>query len=101
MKDFCFWRRRKKEVRSILGSIVFYTHVDVLEAYCRKLETTKVWGGEVELRALANAFQVNIQIFAANRAMLMHESKDTPMATLRLSFHEHYYALGAHYNSIH
>lgn len=50
-------------------------------------------------QALCSALEVPIEVFSATAptVKLGEEFDGTP---LRISFHDHYYALGAHYNSI-
>ena len=67
-------------------------------------EAKAVWGGQPEVVALATALRVPITV---------HRATDPPLvlgdalpagaaadATLHISFHSHYFGLGAHYNSI-
>jgi len=70
------------------------------EGYCRRVEASADWGGELELRALADALKVRIHVFqaGADKPLVLG---DAPAASpLRVSFHRHYYALGEHYNSV-
>jgi OTU domain-containing protein 6 len=70
------------------------------EAYCKKLRTEAVWGGQVELRALSNALRRRVEVFAAGMPVLITGEEFSSEAPLRLSFHRHYYNLGDHYNSV-
>lgn len=71
--------------------------------YCFKVESSELaeWGGELELRALAEALQREILVYSADAPVLtmtaVYVSNPIP---LRLSFHQHYYSLGEHYNSV-
>lgn len=73
------------------------------EAYCALVEGSAEWGGEVELRALASALRVPIEVWSAGAAQPMvvgGEHGGAAAVPLRVSFHQHYYALGEHYNSV-
>lgn len=50
-------------------------------------------------QALCSALEVPIEVFSATSPPLLlgENYEGTP---LRVTYHEHYYALGAHYNSI-
>jgi OTU domain-containing protein 6 len=73
-------------------------------AYCERLRSEAVWGGQVELRALASVLGVLIEVHAADMPLLVMGADDdaTMVDTirLRLSFHRKYYDLGDHYNSV-
>ncbi|CAM9967381.1 unnamed protein product, partial [Sphacelaria rigidula] len=73
------------------------------ESYCAKVEGSAEWGGQLELQArglaLSSALSVPVEVFSATAPpVLLGESHDGP--PLLLTFHEHYYALGTHYNSV-
>ncbi|CAJ1367193.1 unnamed protein product [Effrenium voratum] len=69
------------------------------EGYCRRVESSADWGGELELRALADALKVRILVFQAGaEPLVLGEPK--AKTKLQVSFHRHYYALGEHYNSV-
>ncbi|KAG5187590.1 hypothetical protein JKP88DRAFT_207079 [Tribonema minus] len=73
------------------------------EAYCALVEGSAEWGGEVELRALSRALRVPIEVWSAAAAqpMVVGEGEEGGAAApLRVSYHQHYYALGEHYNSV-
>jgi OTU domain-containing protein 6 len=72
-------------------------------SYCEQVRSEAVWGGQVELRALAEALEVPIEIYGTAMPVLVMgdvEDRDQSKAKLRLSFHRKYYELGDHYNSI-
>lgn len=69
--------------------------------YVDALESTAMWGGEMELRALSNEFARPIEVFKADSATLqMCGDKFSHAKPIRISFHRHYYTLGEHYNSV-
>eukprot|EP00798_Chlamydomonas_sp_ICE-L_P026151 gene26150-11875_t len=52
-----------------------------LEAYCEKLESTAVWGGQLELQALSQSLKREIKVFT-------------------VCYMRHAFGLGEHYNSL-
>lgn len=68
------------------------------EAYCKKVASTTMWGGQLELRALSQALQCPIKIIQATGPPTMQgETYSGP--PLILTYHRHLYRLGEHYNS--
>eukprot|EP00931_Biecheleriopsis_adriatica_P050054 TRINITY_DN28972_c0_g1_i1.p1 TRINITY_DN28972_c0_g1~~TRINITY_DN28972_c0_g1_i1.p1 ORF type:complete len:342 (+),score=102.87 TRINITY_DN28972_c0_g1_i1:144-1028(+) len=72
------------------------------EGYCSRVESSVDWGGELELRALADRLKVRIEVFRAEASepLVLGETASSKQEPLRVSFHRHYYALGEHYNSV-
>lgn len=88
--------------------------------YCKRLESTGMWGGHAELQALADSLGWKLRIFqadapplviqpyreeefqgeraAASSAAAVADGWEAP--ELLLSYHRYYYALGEHYNSV-
>mmetsp|Transcript_14014 Transcript_14014/g.28694 ORF Transcript_14014/g.28694 Transcript_14014/m.28694 type:complete len:279 (-) Transcript_14014:106-942(-) len=70
-----------------------------LEQYCEKMRTPGVWGGQLEIRAIAEALQVPIEVISAGMPPLrMGPDRDDHL--LRLSYHRNHFGLGEHYNSV-
>ncbi|XP_072396835.1 deubiquitinase OTUD6B [Diabrotica undecimpunctata] len=68
------------------------------ENYCKDVATTKLWGGQLELRALSNILTCPIKVIqAAGPPTLQGEQFKGP--ELILTYHRHLYRLGEHYNS--
>ncbi|KAJ8916223.1 hypothetical protein NQ315_016362 [Exocentrus adspersus] len=68
------------------------------ENYCKDVATTKLWGGQLELRALSNILKCPIKIIQANGPPTVQgEAFKGP--ELILTYHRHLYRLGEHYNS--
>lgn len=67
--------------------------------YCQRLMHSADWGGELEVRALSEALRMPIHVMSANAppVCMGDEFGGRP---LLVSFHQHYYSLGAHYNSL-
>ncbi|KAF0696738.1 Aste57867_12540 [Aphanomyces stellatus] len=69
--------------------------------YCNRVEESSDWGGQIELRALAQALQREIIVYSSSNVITMGEEfQCNGRSPLRLSYHLHYYSLGAHYNSV-
>lgn len=68
------------------------------ESYCKEVATTKLWGGQLELKALSNILKSPIKVIqASGPPTLQGESFKGP--ELILTYHRHLYRLGEHYNS--
>lgn len=75
------------------------------EVYCAKVESSTLaeWGGQVEIRAIANSLDLQVHIYDAEAPVLVmgdRKREGSEEEPLRLTFHRHYYALGEHYNSV-
>ncbi|CAH0479684.1 unnamed protein product [Peronospora belbahrii] len=78
---------------------------DAFTSYCDRVATTAEWGGQLELRALACALRTPIEVFSAERDVLVMGDEfvgdgDENMPMLQLTYHLHYYTLGEHFNSV-
>eukprot|EP00127_Corallochytrium_limacisporum_P004217 Clim_evm162s157 gene=Clim_evmTU162s157 len=65
--------------------------------YCQRVQGTKQWGGDVELKALSKHFRVKIEVYQYGGPK--YTIGDGAEA-LKLAYHKHEYSLGAHYNSV-
>ena len=73
------------------------------ERYCRGVEATAAWGGQLELRALAHVLRRRIVVYSAHLPTVeMGEEYrvDEDAPPLRVAYQQHAYGLGEHYNSI-
>ena len=71
------------------------------EKYCLNIETTKKWGGDVELEVISKEININIHVYQADAPLIKFECKKSILTkTLLISFHKYLYQLGAHYNSL-
>lgn len=68
-------------------------------SYCDIVENSNEWGGELEIRALAHALESPITVYSASSKPRKF-GEEFPGEPLLISYHKHYYALGAHYNAI-
>lgn len=66
------------------------------DAYCTTMATSNEWGGQMELVALCHALHVRICIHSAGPEVML-DAAGGPL--LHVTFHRHYLASGAHYNS--
>jgi len=68
--------------------------------YCNRVEGSADWGGHTELLALSNVLAVPIRVHSADAPpVLVGEGHGTEDDYLQLTFHQHFLALGEHYNS--
>eukprot|EP01083_Nonionella_stella_P090909 254084_1 len=75
---------------------------DAFVEYCSKLVDGEpiVWGGQLEIKALACSLGHQICVYSATSPPLfMGDSVESP-EILNISFHQHIYSLGDHYNSL-
>ena len=74
---------------------------DGFEDYCEKVAKSTTWGGQLEIRALANEFGTPIEIIQADGPVInvggQEYGSESPLI---LSYHRHFYRLGEHYNSV-
>lgn len=79
--------------------------------YCNRIANTKEWGGHLELVAISNFTGKPVHVHQANSnqplvidpkpaRMRQGDLKRDPKEPILLSFHQHLYHLGAHYNSL-
>lgn len=67
--------------------------------YCDKIRDTKVWGGQLEIRALSNSLKVPINIIQAAGPDTIEQGGEFEGPPLLVTYHRHMYKLGEHYNS--
>ena len=77
------------------------------DAYCTRLASdgdAVLWGGQTELAALVALLDRPIIVHTAKQqqplTMGAPSKGAVKLAPLRITYHEHYYGLGAHYNSV-
>ncbi|GIL87437.1 hypothetical protein Vretimale_1658 [Volvox reticuliferus] len=71
-----------------------------LESYCQELEGTAVWGGQLELGALAQALKKQVKVFAAGMPPVTLGDEHAGEGVLQLCYLRHAFGLGEHYNSV-
>lgn len=68
------------------------------ESYCKDVASTKLWGGQLELKALSNVLKCPIKVIQASGPQTVQgENFEGP--PLILTYHRYLYRLGEHYNS--
>lgn len=72
-----------------------------IDEYTTTLEETAVWGGEIEILALAKVLKCCISVVMSGRATHKVNIEDAVNPELKLVYYMHSYALGEHYNSLH
>jgi OTU domain-containing protein 6 len=73
---------------------------EAFNEYCMKIKDPRVWGSSIELKALAEVFNVLIEVVQADGAgILIGESEMPNKEKLTLTYHRHMFGSGEHYNS--
>ncbi|KAI8929930.1 hypothetical protein BC831DRAFT_441628 [Entophlyctis helioformis] len=68
--------------------------------YCQNVESSAVWGGQLEIQALSQALRRQIQIVQRGSPLLKVGEEFGNHKPLMVSYHRHAYGLGEHYNSL-
>ncbi|XP_058200193.1 OVARIAN TUMOR DOMAIN-containing deubiquitinating enzyme 5 [Rhododendron vialii] len=82
------------------------TLTERFENYCREVESTAAWGGQLELGALTHCLKKHIMIFSGSfpDVEMGKEYRSGPEtlsnSCIMLSYHRHAFGLGEHYNSV-
>jgi OTU domain-containing protein 6 len=72
-----------------------------LDVYVSKIKDTGEWGGQLELQAVARAYDVDINVLQADGRIEKIESGSSPSQNpLWLAYYRHSYSLGEHYNAL-
>ncbi|KAK8262940.1 hypothetical protein V6Z12_D12G009600 [Gossypium hirsutum] len=77
------------------------------EDYCKEVESTAAWGGQLELGALTRCLRKHIMIYSGSfpdvemgKEYKSDGGSSSSTGTIRLSYHKHAFGLGEHYNSV-
>lgn len=77
------------------------------EKYCKEVESTAAWGGQLELGALTHCLKKHIMIFSGSfpdvemgKEYKSGNESGSSDSSIRLSYHRHAFGLGEHYNSV-
>ncbi|CAB4281513.1 unnamed protein product [Prunus armeniaca] len=78
------------------------------ENYCKEVESTAAWGGQLELGALTHCLKKHIMIYSGSFPDVEmgkeyksdSSSTDSSDSSIMLSYHKHAFGLGEHYNSV-
>lgn len=74
-----------------------------IEAYCHRVQHTTLWGGHIELDALAKALRRPILVYQSDAEPLKFgdgTADGAEVAPLRICFQRFAYSLGEHYDSL-
>lgn len=78
--------------------------VERFENYCKEVESTAAWGGELELRALTHCLRKHIMVYSGSFPDVEmgkeYSSGGSDSSSIVLSYHRHAFGLGEHYNSV-
>ena len=70
-----------------------------LESYVAKVRDTGEWGGQIELLALAKAYETKISVLQGDGSVVdVGEGSDEER--LWVAYYRHGFGLGEHYNSL-
>lgn len=69
------------------------------EEYCKKVENSNDWGGQLEIRALSNVLRCPIKVIQASGPESIDQGEEFEGPALTITYHRHMYSLGEHYNS--
>lgn len=70
-----------------------------VDSYTKELEETAIWGGDLEILALARVYDCPISVLMSGRPV--HRVNDEgSKEELKLVYYKHSYGLGEHYNSL-
>ena len=96
------------EFRSNSGDYLpFLTHPETgnmltepqFKKYCLDIECTSAWGGQVEIRALANVLKIPVEVIQAEGPPIVVGEEFKSQERLVVTYHRHMYGLGEHYNA--
>lgn len=80
------------------------TPAERFENYCKDVESTAAWGGQLELGALTHCLKKHIMIFSGSFPDVEmgkeYKSDNGNGSSIMLSYHKHAFGLGEHYNSV-
>lgn len=104
--DAAVWALREKAAAQIRAHAADYLpffepteSAPSLEAYCSEMASTAAWGGQLELRALAQALGRSLRVHQAGAPPVVMNG-GAQGSPVELSFHQHAYGLGEHYNAV-
>lgn len=71
---------------------------DKYQEYCRKLESTGMWGGQIELQVLSRSLNICVTVLQAEGPELVFNEEAEQK--IYLSYHRFAFSLGEHYNAL-
>ena len=98
-----FIRKHKDDFEPFLFADEYSSAKDI-ESYCKEIEQTAIWGGEMEITALSRAVEVPVEIYSnRSKVPLVIEPpgvRRNEGEVVRLAYYQHLYGLGQHYNGL-
>lgn len=91
---------------NMIGEDSAQSQVERFENYCKEVESTAAWGGELELRALTHCLRKHIMVYSGSFPDVemgkeySSGGSDSSSSSIILSYHRHAFGLGEHYNSV-
>lgn len=73
---------------------------EFFKSYCDSVEHSAVWGGQIELNALAHALRKQINVHSVGMPVVTLGSEYIGAGPLSVCFLRHAFGLGEHYNSV-
>lgn len=70
-----------------------------IEPYCVELESTAIWGGDLEITAFSQIFDCCISVLISGQSPFI-ANEDGKKPELKLAYFKHSFGLGEHYNSL-
>lgn len=72
-----------------------------IDQYTNKIKNTTEWGGQLELQAIARAYNVDINVLQADgRIEKIESGAKSDAEPIWLTYYRHSYGLGEHYNAL-
>ncbi|XP_027349928.1 deubiquitinase OTUD6B isoform X1 [Abrus precatorius] len=92
---------------NLIGSDSDESPAQKFENYCKEVESTAIWGGQLELGALTHCLKKHIMIFSGSfpdvemgKEYKPDDGTSLSNSSIMLSYHKHAFGLGEHYNSL-
>ncbi|KAL7157356.1 hypothetical protein ABFS83_02G072700 [Erythranthe nasuta] len=71
------------------------------ESYCKEVECSAAWGGQLEIEALTHCLKKHVMIYSGSFPDVeMGKEYKSSEGSIMLSYHRHAFGLGEHYNSV-
>ncbi|KAF2314959.1 hypothetical protein GH714_037331 [Hevea brasiliensis] len=104
----CLYRAIENQLAVLSGENMMEGDSDIsleerFENYCKEVECTSAWGGQLELGALIHCLRRPIMIYSGSfpDVEMGKEYKfESSSGSILLSYHKHAFGLGEHYNSV-
>ena len=72
-----------------------------IDEYTNKIKHTAEWGGQLELQAIARAYEIDINVLQADgRVEKIDSGRESETDAIWLTYYRHSFGLGEHYNAL-